>query len=128
VQAGPEGLFDRTRARHQDPQRILPELKRAVLSIRRRLQVHAAPATRYCLIGATAIRAELKALAVCPLSCGRTTELATCCSDQNWARLTCPLADVRLQLCENFMMGLGRFAGDATLARLCLMFDSRASG
>ena len=69
-----QGLYDRTRARHQDPQRIPPELERAILSIRRRLQAHAAPATRYCSIGATAIRAELKALGVCPLPCGRTIE------------------------------------------------------
>ena len=74
MQAGPEGLYDRTRARHHVPQRIPPELERAILSIRRRLQAHAAPATRYCLIGATAIRAELKALGVCPLPCGRTIE------------------------------------------------------
>ena len=74
MQAGPEGLYDRTRARHQDPQRIPPELERAILSIRRRLQAHAAPATRYRLIEATAIRAELKALGVCPLPSGRTIE------------------------------------------------------
>jgi hypothetical protein len=51
-------------------------LERAILSIRRRLHAHAAPATRYCSIGATAIRAELKALGVFPLPCGRTIELA----------------------------------------------------
>jgi hypothetical protein len=39
-----QGLYDRTRARHQDPQRIPHELERAILSIRRRLQTHAAPA------------------------------------------------------------------------------------
>ena len=63
-----QGLYNRTRAHHQDPQRIPPELARAILSIRRRLQAHAAPATRYCLIGATAIRAELKALLAVPAS------------------------------------------------------------
>ena len=103
MQAGPEGLSDRTRARHQDPQRIPPELERAILSIRRRLQAHVAPATGYCLMGATAIRAELKALGVCPLPFART----------NWASLMCRLADVRLQLRENSMMGLGRSAGEA---------------
>jgi hypothetical protein len=103
VQAGPEGLYDRTLARHQDPQWIPPEFERAILSIRRRLQAHAAPAARYCLIGAKAIRAELKALGVRPLPCGRTT----------WANLMCHLADVRLQLGENSMMGLGRSAGEA---------------
>ena len=42
-------------------QRIPPELERAILAIRRRPQAHTSPATRYSLIGATAIRAELKA-------------------------------------------------------------------
>ncbi len=74
MQAGAEGLYDRTRARHQNPQRVPPELERAILSIRHRLQSQAAPATRYRLIEATAIRAELKALGVCPLPSGRTIE------------------------------------------------------
>jgi putative transposase len=74
LQAGPEGLYDLTRANHQGAQRIPPELERAILSIRRRLQAHTTPATRYCLIGATAIRAELKALGVRPLPCERTIE------------------------------------------------------
>ena len=74
LQAGPEGLYDRTRANHHVAQRIPPELERAILSVRRRLQAHACPATRYRLIGATAIRAELKALGVQPLPCERTIE------------------------------------------------------
>jgi putative transposase len=74
LQAGPEGLYDRTRANPQGGQRIPPELERTILSIRRRLQAHATPATRYCLIGAVAIRAELKALGVRPLPCARTIE------------------------------------------------------
>jgi hypothetical protein len=74
LEAGPEGLNDRTRANHQVAQRIPPEPERAILSIRRRLQAHASPATRYSLIGATAIRAELKALGVRPLPCARTIE------------------------------------------------------
>src|SRR5262249_13530733 len=41
---------------------------------RRRLQAHATPATRYSLIGAQAIRAELKALDVRPLPAARTIE------------------------------------------------------
>ena len=72
LEAGPEGLYDRTRANHHVTQRIPPELERAILSIRRRLQAHAAPATRYSLIGAAAIRAELKALGTRPLPCART--------------------------------------------------------
>jgi transposase InsO family protein len=74
LQAGPEGLYDLTRAYHHVAQRIPPELERAILSVRRRLQGHACPATRYRLIGATAIRAELKALGVQPLPCERTIE------------------------------------------------------
>jgi putative transposase len=73
VQAEREGLSDRTRARHQDPEPT-PELERAILSIRRRLQAHVAPATGCCLMWATAIRAEVKALGVCPLPCARTIE------------------------------------------------------
>jgi len=73
LQSGPEGLFDVTRARHV-AQRIAPELERAILSIRRRLQAHATPATRYRLIGAPAIVAELKNLGTRPLPCERTVE------------------------------------------------------
>jgi hypothetical protein len=74
LESGAEGLYDLTRANHQVAQRIPPELERTILSIRRRLQAHASPATRYSLIGATAIRAELKALGVRPLPCARTIE------------------------------------------------------
>jgi hypothetical protein len=72
LEAGPEGLYDLTRANHHVAQRLPPELERAILSIRRRLQAHATPATRYRLIGATAIRAELQSLGVRPLPCERT--------------------------------------------------------
>src|SRR5205823_7453481 len=72
LEAGPEGLYDLTRANHHVTQRIAPELERAILSIRRRLQGHASPATRYSLIGATAIHAELKSLGIRPLPCERT--------------------------------------------------------
>jgi Integrase core domain len=73
LQAGPEGLYDQTRAR-QVTQRIAPELERTILSVRRRLQAHATPTTRYSLIGATVILAELKALGIRPLPCERTIE------------------------------------------------------
>ena len=69
LQAGPEGLYDLTRANHHVAQHISPELERAILSVRRRLQAHATPATRYSLIGAAAILAELKALGIRPLPC-----------------------------------------------------------
>jgi putative transposase len=71
---GPEGLYDLTRANHQVAQRIAPELERTILSIRRRLQAHATPATRYSLIGAGAILAELTALGIRPLPVERTIE------------------------------------------------------
>jgi putative transposase len=74
LEAGPEGLYDLTRANHHIAQRISPELERAILSVRRRLQAHATPATRYSLIGAPAILAELKALDIRPLPNPRTVE------------------------------------------------------
>ena len=74
LEAGAEGLYDLSHATHHVAQRIPPEVERAILSIRRRLQAHASPATRYSLIGATTIRAELKALGVRPLPCARTIE------------------------------------------------------
>jgi putative transposase len=74
LEAGPEGLYDSTRACSHVARRIPPELERTILSIRRRLQAHASPATRYSLIGATAIRAELKSLGIRPLPCERTIE------------------------------------------------------
>jgi len=72
LEAGAEGLYDLTRANHSIAQRIAPELERTIVSIRRRLQAHATPATRYRLIGATAIHAELKSLGMHPLPCERT--------------------------------------------------------
>lgn len=74
LQAGPEGLYDLTRANHHVAQRLSPELERTILSVRRRLQAHASPATRYSLTGAAAILAELKTLDIRPLPCERTVE------------------------------------------------------
>jgi hypothetical protein len=74
LESGAEGLYDLTRANHQVAPRIPPKLERAILSIRRQLQAHATPATRYSLIGADAILAELKALSVRPLPAWRTIE------------------------------------------------------
>jgi transposase InsO family protein len=74
LEGGPEGLYDLTRANHSVAQHIPPELERTIVSIRRRLQAHASPATRYSLIGAPAILAELKALDTGPLPCERTIE------------------------------------------------------
>src|SRR2546421_584828 len=74
LESGAEGLYDLTHATHHVAQRIAPELERAILSVRRRLQAHATPATRYRLIGAPAIPAELKALDIRPLPNPRTVE------------------------------------------------------
>jgi transposase InsO family protein len=73
LEFGATGLYELTRARHII-QRIPPELEQAILSVRRRLQAHATPATRYSLIGASAILAELKALRIRPLPNPRTIE------------------------------------------------------
>ncbi len=70
---GVAGLYDLTRANHQPP-RIAPDLERTILSIRRRLESQQHPQTRYSLIGASAILAELKALHVRPVPCERTIE------------------------------------------------------
>ena len=74
LEAGAEGLYDLTRANHCVAQRLPPELERTILSIRRRLQAHATPATRYSLMAADAIRAELQALNIRPRPSRRTIE------------------------------------------------------
>jgi hypothetical protein len=73
LELGSAGLYDLTRARHV-VQRIPPDLERTILAVRRRLQAHAVPATRYRLIGAPAILAELKSLGIRPLPNPRTIE------------------------------------------------------
>src|SRR5436190_10760146 len=73
LESGADGLFDLTRARHAAP-RIPPELERTILSVRRRLQARTQPRTRYALVGASAILAELKGLAIHPLPSPRTIE------------------------------------------------------
>ncbi len=70
---GPDGLFDLNRARQQ-LQRLAAELERSIISIRQRLASQAHPRTRYSLIGARAILAELKALGIRPLPALRTIE------------------------------------------------------
>src|SRR5512135_109442 len=71
---GVEGLYDLTRACRHVARRIPPELERAILSIRRRLEAHAPPGNNYHLSGASAILAELKALDVRPLPSLRTID------------------------------------------------------
>src|SRR5262249_5250831 len=67
-----EGGFNLTRANHQVARRIPPELERTILTVRRRLESRTGPGARYRLVGASAIQAELKALAIRPLPSLRT--------------------------------------------------------
>jgi hypothetical protein len=66
-------LYDLTRSNLQ-PRRISPELERTIVSIRRRLAAQTNPGTRYSLIGASSILAELQVLHIRPLPSGRTIE------------------------------------------------------
>jgi len=70
---GPNGLFDLTRSNVQS-RRISAELERMIVSIRRRLASRAHPGTRYSLIGASSILAELQNLHIRPLPSVRTVE------------------------------------------------------
>jgi putative transposase len=74
LEFGADGLYDLTRANHHVANRIPPELERAILSVRRRLEAQTGPAARYRLIGASAILAELQALHVSPLPSLRTID------------------------------------------------------
>jgi transposase InsO family protein len=70
---GPDGLYDLTRSQAH-ALRLAPELERSIITIRQRLESQTHPGTRYSLIGATVILAELKALHLRPLPCTRTIE------------------------------------------------------
>jgi len=70
---GPNGLFDQTRANVQ-PRRIAPDVERTIVNIRHRLASQTHPGTRYSLIGANPILAELQALHIRPLPSLRTIE------------------------------------------------------
>ena len=70
---GPDGLYDLTRSQAH-ALRLAPELERTIITIRQRLESQTHPGTRYSLIGATVILAELKALHIRPLPCTRTIE------------------------------------------------------
>ena len=70
---GAAGLYDLTRAR-QRTALISPEMERTILTIRKRLESTYHPQTRYALIGASAIQAELKALHIHSVPCARTVE------------------------------------------------------
>jgi len=70
---GAAGLYDLTRAR-QGTTLISPEMERTILTIRKRLESTYHPQTRYALIGANTIQAELKALHIRSVPCSRTIE------------------------------------------------------
>lgn len=85
LDAGPTGLYDLTRARRQVTNRTPPHIERAVISIRKRLAKRASAETRYGLVGAEQIRAELEKLDYSPLPSARTIERIV-----NRAGLSCP--------------------------------------
>jgi len=70
---GTAGLYDLTRAR-QRTALISPEMERTILAIRKRLESTYHPQTRYALMGANTIQAELKALNIRSVPCLRTIE------------------------------------------------------
>jgi transposase InsO family protein len=70
---GPNGLFDLTRANVQ-PRKLSAELERTIVGIRQRLASQVHPGTRYSLIGASSILAELQILHIRPLPSIRTIE------------------------------------------------------
>jgi putative transposase len=70
---GPNGLFDLTRANLQ-ARRIAPDVERTIVTIRQRLASQTHPGTRYSLIGASTILAEMQALHIRPLPGLRTVE------------------------------------------------------
>jgi transposase InsO family protein len=98
---GPEGLYDLTRANQQVVNRTPPHVERAVVSIRRRLAARATPQTRYSLVGAATIRAELKALGHTPLPALRTIEAIV-----SRAGLTCPPLRLARRLAQSDYPGL----------------------
>jgi len=71
---GPAGLHDSSSRPHHVANKTSSELETAVLHIRERLEGHQTDQTRYSLIGAPTIRAELEALGYYPLLALRTIE------------------------------------------------------
>lgn len=85
MDAGATGLYDTTRASRQVTNRTPPHIERAIISIRKRLAKRATTETRYGLVGAGQIRAELEKLGYAPLPSVRTIERIV-----NRAGLSCP--------------------------------------
>jgi transposase InsO family protein len=71
---GAEGLYELSRAPHAIIDRLPPQIERLIVSVRRRLEAHLTPETRYQRIGAPTIQTELQALQVTPLPSLRTIE------------------------------------------------------
>jgi hypothetical protein len=95
LEAGPAGLYDLTRANQRIVNRTPPHIERAILSIRRRLAKRATSQTRYNLIGAVQIRAELEKLGYAPLPALRTIERIVA-----GAGLTCPPLRLAQQMAQ----------------------------
>lgn len=74
LESGSGGLYDLSRGNRQVVNRTPPHIERAIVTIRRRLAARATPQTRYSLMGATQIRAELEALGHTPLPSLRTIQ------------------------------------------------------
>lgn len=74
MEAGSEGLYDISRARHSAVNRIPAHMERAILAVRRRLAARATPQTRYALLGAPTIAQELKELGFSPVPTLRSIE------------------------------------------------------
>jgi putative transposase len=85
LEAGPAGLYDLTRANQCVANRTPPHIERAIISIRQRLAKRETTQTRYSLVGAVQIRAELEKLGYIPLPALRTIERIVA-----RAGLTCP--------------------------------------
>jgi putative transposase len=85
LEAGPAGLYDLTRANQRVVNRTPPHIERAIISTRQRLAKRATAQTRYSLVGAAQIRAELEKLDYSPLPSLRTIERIVA-----RAGLTCP--------------------------------------
>jgi len=97
---GPEGLFDLTRANQRVANRIPPHVERAIINIRNRLAARATPQSRYSLMGASQIHAELEALGYTPLPSLRTIERLVA-----RAGLSCPPLRVSQRLAHSAYPG-----------------------
>jgi len=96
LESGPEGLYDQTRGNHEVVNRTPADIQQAVISIRKRLANRAHAETRYSLVGAPQIRAELEQLGYRPLPSLRTIERIVA-----EAGLTCPRLRLQQRIRQN---------------------------